>query len=189
MTAAARLVVRCVLLLLVTGLRASGQESLPANTAGQDTAALDRQAESGGPKEQKKKPKRSRRPSWRLGQALELELAGRVERDLRGPTPDIGLAQSTSYWQDRRLGVKGTAFGRIAFEVSRELGLDFEESAGLSEKTAWRDVNVDIRISRAFSVTVGQFKLPLGHEELLGETDLDFVYRSRAARQIGRAHV
>ena len=179
MTAAGRLTALLCLVLAAASPGASAQVPLPSGP----TESSDRQRDARDePRSRAKTGKRSRRPSWRLGRALELELAGRVERDVRGPTPDIGLAQSTSYWQDRRLGVKGTAFGRIGFEVSRELGLDFEEAAGLSEKTPWRDVYADIRLSRALSVAVGQFKLPFSHEELLGETDLDFVYRSRAAR-------
>jgi phosphate-selective porin OprO and OprP len=52
----------------------------------------------------------------------------------------------------------------------------------LSEKTAWKDVYVDARVTKAIRVQAGRFKLPLGHEELTGETNLDFVRRSLAAR-------
>lgn len=40
----------------------------------------------------------------------------------------------------------------------------------------------DVRVKKAFSLEVGRFKLPFGHEELTGETNLDFAYRSLAAR-------
>jgi phosphate-selective porin len=83
---------------------------------------------------------------------------------------------------DRRIGVEGTAFKRITFEVSRELSDDFEASHDLSEKTAWKDVYGDVRVNKAFAVEAGRFKLPFGREETTGETNLDFVHRSLAAR-------
>jgi hypothetical protein len=48
----------------------------------------------------------------------------------------LGFDAAQPEWQDRRVGVKGTAFERVTFEVSRELGQDFETTVGLSEKTA-----------------------------------------------------
>src|SRR5262249_14751070 len=64
----------------------------------------------------------------------------------------------------------------------REFGKDYETATGLSEKTAWRDVYADVRVMKGIGIEAGQFKLPFGHEELVGETNRDFVYRSLAAR-------
>jgi phosphate-selective porin OprO/OprP len=94
----------------------------------------------------------------------------------------LGFYDTQPEWQDRRIGVKGTAFKRISFEVSRELGQDFETHNGLSEKTAWRDVYARAHLTKTFNVQAGHFKLPFGYEELTGETDLDFIYRSLASR-------
>jgi phosphate-selective porin OprO and OprP len=66
--------------------------------------------------------------------------------------------------------------------VSREIGQDFEASTESSEKTAWRDLYVDARVTKAFRFEAGQFKLPFGREELTSEANLDFAYRSLAAR-------
>jgi phosphate-selective porin OprO/OprP len=94
----------------------------------------------------------------------------------------MGLARAQAQWQDRRVWIHGTALDRIEFDVSREVGQDFETSTDLSEKTAWRDAYVDVRVTKAFRVEAGRFKLPFGHEELTGETNLDFAHRSLAAR-------
>jgi phosphate-selective porin len=126
--------------------------------------------------------KKNKKKSITIGNELTLDLTGRIEGGLRGATPAIGLDAVEPEWQDRRLGIKGTAFKRISFEVARELGEDVEAVNGLSEKTAWRDVYVRARITKAFSLQAGHFKLPFGYEELTGETDLDFIYRSLAAR-------
>src|SRR4029079_2598208 len=74
------------------------------------------------------------------------------------------------------------AFKRFDFEVSREFGEDFDTSTDSIGKTAWRDVYVDARVTKALRVEAGQFKLPFGREELTSEANLDFVYRSLAAR-------
>jgi len=126
-------------------------------------------------RKQKKKNKKS-------GSAITLEFKARLETEMRAPTPAMGLDGSQLDWQARRVGVQGTAFKRIGFEVSRELSQDFETSHDLSEKTAWRDAYVDIRGTKAFNLEVGRFKLPFGREELTAETSLDFAHRSLAAR-------
>lgn len=121
-------------------------------------------------------------PSLTIGQALKLDFTARLETDLRMATPAMGLDQAQVDWQDRRIGIEGTAFKRFEFKVSHELSQDFEEAHGLSEKTPWRDVYVDARVTKAFHVEAGRFKLPFGYEAHTGETNLDFAYRSLAAR-------
>jgi phosphate-selective porin OprO and OprP len=138
----------------------------------------------------KKKPKgdakrsaaKTKHPGVTIGDALTIDFTGRLDGDVRQATPALGFDAPEPAWQDRRVGVKGTAFKRISFEVSRELGQDLETSNGLSEKTAWRDVYARARVTRALSIQAGRFKLPFGYEELTGETDLDFIYRSLASR-------
>jgi phosphate-selective porin OprO/OprP len=137
-------------------------------------------AKKAKPRENKKH--RAKHPSLTLGDALTLDVAARIERDVRGATPAIGLDRAQGEWGDRRLGIQGTAFKRVDFEVSREFGKNYETVTGLSEKTAWRDVYADVRVMKGVAVEAGQFKLPFGHEELVGEPNLDFVYRSLATR-------
>ncbi|PYR52328.1 MAG: hypothetical protein DMF95_06660 [Acidobacteria bacterium] len=126
--------------------------------------------------------KSRKHPAVHVGDALTLDVTGRIETDARLATRAIGLDQPQLEWQDRRIGIKGTAYRKVTFELARELGKDFEESTGLSEKTAWRDAYVNVRVTKAFNVEAGHFKLPFGYEELTGETNLDFAYRSLAAR-------
>jgi hypothetical protein len=82
---------------------------------------------------------KSKHPGVTIGHALSIDFTGRIEGDLRQATPALGFDAAQPEWQDRRVGVKKTAFERVSFEVSRELGQDFETTIGLSEKTAWRD--------------------------------------------------
>jgi phosphate-selective porin len=153
-----------------------------------DSASQTQPDNSDAPKAKKKlkgdakRTARRKHPGFTIGDALTVDLTGRIEGDLRQATPALGFPDAQTQWQDRRIGVKGTAFKRINFEVSRELGQDFETTIGLSEKTAWRDVYARARLTKALNLQAGHFKLPFGYEELTGETDLDFIYRSLAAR-------
>jgi phosphate-selective porin OprO and OprP len=54
----------------------------------------------------------------------------------------------------------------------------------------WRDVYVDYRQFAYAEVQAGKFKLPFSLDETTSSTNLDFVYRSRAATQLapGRDH-
>src|SRR5262245_7117468 len=126
--------------------------------------------------------KPAKHPSVSIGHAVTIDLTARIEGYVRGSTPAVGLDEVQGDWQDRRLGIQGTAFKRFEFEVSRELGQDFETSTDSSAKTAWRDVYVDARVTKEFRLKAGQFKLPFGREELTSEANLDFAYRSLAAR-------
>jgi phosphate-selective porin OprO/OprP len=130
--------------------------------------------------EKQKKPKAAKHPSFNIGDRIQLDVTARLESDVRLATPAIGLEGAEQEWQDRRVGVEGTAFERIQFEVSRELGDDLEAAAGLSTKTAWRDAYADVRLTKGFRLETGRFKIPFGYEALTGESNLDFAYRSLA---------
>jgi phosphate-selective porin OprO/OprP len=121
-------------------------------------------------------------PSWKPAPGVRLDFKARIESETRPTSPPASLDQRVLEWQDRRLGVEGSVSKRFTFEISRELGKDFEENDDLSEKSAWKDAYVSARLSKAFAVDAGRFKLPFGREELTGETNLDFAYRSLAAR-------
>jgi phosphate-selective porin len=136
----------------------------------------------GASEQAEKKPKAPEHPSWSPIPAITLDFKARIESEVRTATPALGLDQGQVEWQDRRIGVEGTAFKRITFEVSRELSEDFEAANGLSEKTAWKDAYVNLRVNKALNIEAGRFKLPFGREETTGETNLDFVHRSLAAR-------
>lgn len=120
-------------------------------------------------------------PTVRIGDRVTLAFSARVESDVRMATPSIGLDAAGMDWKDRRVGVEGSAFTRFTFDLSHELSEDFNRSS-TGHRSAWKDAYVAARLTRALTLTAGRFKLPFGREALTGETTLDFVYRSLAAR-------
>jgi phosphate-selective porin len=137
---------------------------------------------SGESETTQEKAKSPKHPSWSPVPAIKIDFKARLETEIRTATPALGLDDTQVAWQDRRIGVEGTAFKRVSFEISRELSDDFEAAHDLSDKSAWKDTYVDVRVTRALSLEAGRFKLPFGREETTGETNLDFIHRSLAAR-------
>lgn len=131
-------------------------------------------------KKKKSKKNGPKHPTVNIGDNVSLTFSARIESDVRTATPAIGLAAADFGWEDRRVGVEGTAFKRFTFELSRELSEDFDPSP--DGESAWKDAYVGARVTRALTIDAGRFKLPFGREALTGETNLDFVYRSLAAR-------
>jgi phosphate-selective porin OprO/OprP len=105
----------------------------------------------------------------------ELVFRGRVATTVQSPSRDRGTVWPDPGWQTRRLQVEGTVFKKIEFEVSREFG-DADEPE--------RDAFANIRFGRAFELRAGQFKVPFGHDALIGGANLDFVHRSLVGRQL-----
>ena len=116
-------------------------------------------------------------PSLSVGSVLKLEFDARIESDERMATPAIGLDAAQFDWQHPRLGVTGTLWKKIRFELTRD------PSEG-DTKSPWKDAYVELRATKAFEVEAGRFKLPFGREMLTGRTNLDFVYRSLAATEL-----
>jgi phosphate-selective porin OprO and OprP len=105
----------------------------------------------------------------------EIVFRGRVATTVQSPSRDRGTPRPDPGWQTRRLQVEGTLFKKVEFEVSREFG-DADEPE--------RDAFANVRINRALQVRAGQFKMPFGHDALIGGANLDFVYRSLIGRQL-----
>jgi len=111
------------------------------------------------------------RPSFRLGEALRLDLTSKVGLTVRAAPhedPDAEMEQ-------RRIGVDGRLFDVVEFQIERELGDD---------EQPWRDVFVELRKWRAMRVRGGRFKVPFGQERLTSISDLDFVHRSIATEAL-----
>ena len=145
---------------------------LPVHTASgnQDPIAG---KESPARKKHKKAAAKKRAPgkSIEVG-PISVEPSVRIESEVRGAAPEIGRDGAAVEWPGRRVGIEGTAFKRVRFELSREL----------ASTSPWRDSYISTNISRGFAIQGGRFKLPFGRDELTSETHLDFVYRSLAAR-------
>ena len=138
--------------------------------------------ESGGESAPSDGARAPKHPSWQPTPGIRLDFKTRVEIEARPVTPEASLDGEPLEWQDRRVGVEGTIFKRFSFEVSHEFGKDFEEAHDLSEKSAWKEAFVRARVTKALVFDAGRFKIPFGREELVGETNRDFAYKSLAAR-------
>ena len=87
-----------------------------------------------------------------------------------------------------RFGIKGYVTKHIEYEVEHE----FTESeltekdieAGITPKSRWKDVNVNLTYVKNAQVQIGKFKVPFGLDELTGVTHNDFVYRSLGANYL-----
>jgi len=109
------------------------------------------------------------RPSFLVGHAFRIDLTAKLQGDLRSSLSD-GSDDQIDFTR-RRIGVKGSWGSRVEFEVEREI----------DSKRPWRDAYVDVRFGGPLQVRAGQFKMPFSLEALTGATDLDTVYRGRAA--------
>jgi phosphate-selective porin OprO/OprP len=113
------------------------------------------------------------RPSLRYGDLLRIDVRARLVSDMRHP--DAALTGSDVSRFDiarRRIGVEGEIAEVADFQIEREFG----------DSRPWRDVYVNYRGLDRVELQGGHFKLPFGLDENTSSTNLDFVYRSRAAR-------
>ena len=113
------------------------------------------------------------RPSVRYGDLLRIDVRARLVSDMRHS--DAALTDNDTSRFDiarRRIGVEGEIADVADFQIEREF-------AG---GRPWRDVYVNYRGLDRVALQAGQFKLPFGLDENTSSTNLDFVYRSRAAR-------
>ncbi len=126
-------------------------------------------------------------PSLRFGDALQIDFKASVQQDLRGSY--AGAEQTADLepfeLERGRVGINGTLFRIVEFEIERELTTtrrtDAELAAGAAQRTPWKDAFVDVRLARAAQVRAGRFKIPFGLDMLTGVTQGDFVYRTLAA--------
>jgi phosphate-selective porin OprO/OprP len=114
-------------------------------------------------------------PSLQFGDVLRVDFRARFQGDVRGS--DASLDGSDTSGLDmarRRVGISGSLGDVAEFQVEHEL-------AG---GDGWRDVFVNYRGLGALEFQAGKFKVPFGLDENTSSSDLDFVYRSRAATQL-----
>jgi len=113
------------------------------------------------------------RPSVRYGDLLRIDVRARLVSDLRNP--DTALTGNDTSRFDiarRRIGVEGEIADVADFQIEREF----------ADRRPWRDVYLNYRGLDRIELQGGHFKLPFGLDENTSSTNLDFVYRSRAAR-------
>jgi phosphate-selective porin OprO/OprP len=113
-------------------------------------------------------------PSFRIGR-VRLDLHGRLQTDVQRSDGMVGDARDVDVSR-KRIGVEGEIGERLAFELDAELGA----------KHPWRDVLVDYRLlGNVVRVQAGQFKMPFSLDAMTSTANLDFVYRSQTAAQLG----
>ena len=150
--------------------------TLPPSAAAQTPSE---QEPARGQEEKKKKPEDDSvfrwkgYPSWHFGKGTHVDVRARVQLDVqqfdlavdRTDAPESDLAR-------RRVAFEGQIRGVLAFEVDAELESD----------NPWRDVYANYEQFDAVQIQGGQFKLPFSMDANTGPTNLDFAYRSLAAR-------
>ncbi|AMY08276.1 Phosphate-selective porin [Luteitalea pratensis] len=155
------------------GTQGAPQGQTPANPPpGQDPAKPD------GDDQKKAKPvgfRWNKGLSLRLGEAGHIDFKVRLQGDLQDSEGPTGDDDDPSFdFARRRVGIEGELFDLIEFQVERELTGD----------EPWRDVYVNVRPVTSVQFQGGHFKLPFSLDQNTGSTNLDFVYRSLAARQL-----
>jgi phosphate-selective porin OprO/OprP len=112
------------------------------------------------------------RPSIQIGEHIRLDLRLKLAYDWRRFDPQID--ELPDDWRFRRAGINGEIGEDIEFQIERDL----------NRFGRWRDVYINWGKYRQFEVTAGRFKVPFGHEELIGIADVDFAFRTLASTTI-----
>jgi phosphate-selective porin OprO/OprP len=132
-------------------------------------------------------------PSIRYGKKFRLDFTARLQEDGRSSYEGAELTAGLDNWElhRNRIGVQGILFRHIQFEVERELTekelTERDITAGLASRSQWKDVYVNVDVVNNAQIQVGRFKVPFGHDELIGVTHNDFVYRSLGAMYLAPA--
>ena len=126
-------------------------------------------------------------PSIRYGDVFRLDFEGKMQEDGHSA---YGPVKGLSTWEfhRNRFGIKGYLTKHIEYEVEHE----FTESeltekdieAGITPKSRWKDVNVNLTYVKNAQVQIGKFKVPFGLDQLTGVTHNDFIYRSLGANYL-----
>jgi phosphate-selective porin OprO/OprP len=112
------------------------------------------------------------RPAVTYGELIRIDFRGRLVGDIRRSDPPLQQTDTSRFdIARRRIGVSGVVADVVDFQIEREL----------ADKGGWRDVYADYRRMDGLNLQAGHFKLPFGLDENTSSTNLDFVYRSRAA--------
>ncbi|MGH9139657.1 MAG: OprO/OprP family phosphate-selective porin, partial [Vicinamibacterales bacterium] len=126
-------------------------------------------------------------PSIRVGNLLRLDVEAKLQEDGHSSYGPIdGLAP----WQfhRRRLGIKGYLFRHIEYEIEHEFTeqelTDKDLDAGVTPKSRWKDVYLNLTWYKKAQIEAGKFKVPFGLDELTSVTHNDFVYRSLGANYL-----
>jgi phosphate-selective porin OprO/OprP len=120
-------------------------------------------------------------PSLRLGPGTRIDFRVRFQGDLDETDASLPGGDGGHGGNDvgsnldvarRRVGVEGEIANVVGYQVEGEIGDDH---------SPWRDVYANYKQFAFAEVQAGHFKMPFSLDENTSATNLDFVYRSRAA--------
>jgi phosphate-selective porin OprO and OprP len=126
-------------------------------------------------------------PSVRYGDWFRLDVVVKLQEDGHS---SYGPVAGLDPWEfhRNRLGIKGYLTKKIEYEIEHEFTekelteKDIQE--GITPKSQWKDVNVNLTYLRKAQIQAGKFKVPFGLDQLTGVTHNDFVYRSLGANYL-----
>lgn len=123
-------------------------------------------------------------PSVRSGDWLRVDFLAKFQLDTRNPGDDPSDFDTLEVHR-MRVGIEGTLFRHLEYQVERELTeRETSDPDDKSSKTPWKDVYIEANYTPAAQVRAGKFKVPFSLDEMSSESELDFVSRSLGARYL-----
>jgi phosphate-selective porin OprO/OprP len=126
-------------------------------------------------------------PSMRYGDLFRLDVTAKLQEDGHS---SYGVVAGLDPWEfhRNRLGVKGYLTKKIEYEIEHEFTekelTEKDVQEGLTPKSQWKDVYVNLTYLKKGQIQIGKFKVPFGLDQLTGVTHNDFVYRSLGANYL-----
>jgi len=126
-------------------------------------------------------------PSVRYGDWLRIDGEGKMQEDGHSA---YGPVQGLSTWEfhRNRFGIKGYVTKHIEYEVEHEFTekelTEKDVEAGITPKSQWKDVYLNLTYFKKGQIQLGKFKVPFGLDELTGVTHNDYIYRSLSANYL-----
>ncbi len=120
-------------------------------------------------------------PSMRIGDLFRLDVEAKLQEDGHS---SYGRVKGLDTWElhRNRVGVKGYLTKQVEYEVEHEFTerelTERDIAVGITAKSRWKDVNVNLRYVKGAQIQIGKFKVPFGLDEVTGVTHNDFVYRA-----------
>jgi phosphate-selective porin len=122
-------------------------------------------------------------PSVRYGNVFRLDVEGKMQEDGRsvyGPVKDF----KTWEFHRNRFGIKGYVTRKVEHEFTENELTEKDITAGITPKSRWKDVNVNLTYIKNAQLQLGKMKVPFGLDQLTGVTHNDFIYRSLGANYL-----
>jgi phosphate-selective porin OprO and OprP len=126
-------------------------------------------------------------PSMRYGDLFRLDVEAKLQEDGHS---SYGPVKGLDPWEfhRNRLGIKGYLTKHVEYEIEHEFTeqelTEKDIEAGVTPKSRWKDVYVNLTYVKNAQVQFGKFKVPFGLDQLTGVTHNDFVYRSLGANYL-----